>query len=290
MKKLSVVLCVRNEEKNLDDCLKSVNNLADEIVVVDEKSSDSSVKIAQKYGAKIIEVEHRANFHINKQKAIDAASCDWILQLDADERVTEKLADEIKGVINMDYQKLLKRKPLSEKQSSLFERHRRLIEKREGELGMPSGEIVAFFIPRLNYFLNKPLRNAGLYPDGVIRLVKRGKARLPGKSVHELMQVDGEIAWLFNDLEHHDSPTFERYLNRANRYTDLTAEEYKADKLPLSYWNLFYFSFVKPIVFFLKLFVIHRGYRDGMRGFIWSVFSALHYPISYFKYWQGEKS
>lgn len=151
--------------------------------------------------------------------------------------------------------------------------------------------MVAFFLPRLNFFLGKPLIHAGVYPDGVIRLFKKGKARLPGKSVHELMEVDGEVGWLGSDLEHHESPTFSRYLDRANRYTDLTAQEFKSKfKSMTSYWDLFYFSFVKPVTYFLSLYIRHLGFLDGMRGFVWSAFSAFHYPIAYFKYYSSVKN
>jgi hypothetical protein len=140
-------------------------------------------------------------------------------------------------------------------------------------------------------FLGGPLRHAGVYPDGVIRLIKRGKARLPGKSVHELMVVDGEIDWLFNPLEHHDSPTLRRYLERANRYTDLTQKEFKIRfKSKTSYKHLFYYSFVKPLVVFVNLYFKHKGFLDGMRGFVWSMFSALHFPIAYFKYYSSVKN
>lgn len=287
--KLSVALATRNEENNIGECLKSVKDLADEIVVVDEGSTDRTREIAKDFGARVFKVKHKPIFHVTKQKAISKASGDWILQLDADERVTVELAREIKEVINMGSESILKRSPKSLKKRKLFKKHQQLIEKREGSLGKPTGEVVAFFVPRTNYFLGKPLRHAGVYPDGVIRLIKKGKARLPGKSVHELMEVDGEIAWLFNDLEHHESPTLERYLDRANRYTDLTAQEFKEGKEAVNYWKLFYYSFIKPFTYFLKLYFRHGGWKDGMRGFIWSTFSSLHYPLAYFKYWQMEK-
>jgi hypothetical protein len=133
------------------------------------------------------------------------------------------------------------------------------------------------------------LVHAGVYPDGVIRLIKKGKARLPAKSVHEVMEVDGKIGWLFNDLEHHDSPTFQRYLMRANRYTDLTAIEMEKNKIAVGYWNLFYYAFPKPIFIFCKLYFRHLGIFDGFRGFVWSLFSALHFPIAYFKYFSQTK-
>lgn len=288
MKKLSVVLLTRNEEENVGYCLKSVKSIADEVIVLDEYSTDRTREIAKKHGAKVYKVKHEPIFHINKQKALEKATGDWILQLDADERVTPALAHEIRKVIEMDSGSLKLRKA-SKKKQKLFERHQALIEVRDGEIGKKTGEIVAFFIPRKNIFLGKPLVYAGVYPDGVIRLVKRGKARFPAKSVHEQIQIDGEVAWLFNDLEHHDSPTLKRYIEHANRYTELTAAEYKKKELPRNIFVFIYYSFIKPMLVFLKLFVRHKGFLDGMRGFLRSLFSALHFPIAYFKYWTGRK-
>ena len=297
MKKVkpSVVLATRNEEENIGPCLESVKDIADEIVIVDEESIDNTVKIAKKYGAKVFTVKHEDNFHITKQKALDKAKGDWILQLDADERLSRKLASEIReelGIMNYELRmkKYEEKIQINLKKWKLFQRHQKLIEQREGSLGKKTGNMVAYFIPRVNYFLSSPLRHAGVYPDGVIRLVKKGKARFPCKNVHELMEIDGEVAWLFNDLEHHDSPTFERYLNRANRYTDLTAQEYKEKNLPVNYFQLLNYSTIKPFLVFMNLYFRHKGFLDGMRGFIWSLFSALHYPLAYFKYWTLEKN
>src|SRR5690606_13329492 len=149
----------------------------------------------------------------------DQAKGEWILQLDADERITKELADEIIDAIMQNEE--MKKKSLEIKKSKypvkwrLFSRHENLIAEREGGLGKKSGEIVAYFIPRINYFVGKPLLHAGVYPDAVIRLIKKGKARLPAKSVHELMEVDGEVGWMFNDMEHHESPNLRRYIARA---------------------------------------------------------------------------
>ena len=268
-KTLSVVLAVKNEERNIGACLESVKKIADEIVIFDEQSTDKTREIATKYSARIFEYKHKVNFHETKQKALEKATGDWILQLDADERVTKDLADEIKEVINLPNEELLDRmlcrpgrvgnKDSLSKKIDLFQKHQYLIEQRDGSIGRKTGEIVAFFLPRVNFFLGKPLKYAGVYPDGAIRLVKKSKARFPAKSVHELMEIDGEVAWLFNDLEHHDSPTLERYLERANRYTDLTAKEYKENKTSTSYMNLFHHSFVKPSLVFLNLYFRHKG-------------------------------
>src|SRR5581483_11880765 len=102
MATLSVVLATFNEEQNIEDCLISIKNIADEIIVVDGGSEDKTVEIAKKNKAKVIETDNPKIFHINKNKAIDAATCDWILQLDADERVSADLAEEIKKVIDSD--------------------------------------------------------------------------------------------------------------------------------------------------------------------------------------------
>ena len=135
-------------------------------------------------------------------------------------------------------------------------------------------------------FLGKSLIHAGVYPDGVIRLVKRSKAKFPAKSVHEQIQVDGQVVWLQNDLEHHDSPTLSRYISRMNRYTDIRANDFKKQNISKNIMNLLYYSSLKPLLVFLKLFVRHKGFRDGIRGFLWSAFSAMHFPIAYYKYWK----
>lgn len=284
MTKLSVVLAVRNEEKNLPDCLESVRQLTNEIIVVDEYSTDKTREIAEKFGAKVYLEPHHNIFHITKQKALNYATGDWILQLDADEVVTPELAKEIqttvssdggpKGLLGDDAQKW-----------GLFRRHQKLIEKRDGPIGKKTGEVVAYFIPRKNLFLGKPLIHAGVYPDGSIRLIRKGKAEFPQKSVHEQMKVDGRVSWLANDLLHNDTPTLKRYFIRLNRYTDLHAQELKFKKASLGLSSFLFYVLLKPTSVFLNLYLRHKGFLDGVRGFLWSLFSSWHYPVAYFKYW-----
>ena len=278
MGKLSVVLAVRNEEKNIVRCLNSIKNIANEIIVVDEYSIDKTRGIAESMGAKVYKEPHHDIFHITKQKALDLAKYDWILQLDADEVVTSELAKEI--ILTINHQPLA----LPSNKKRLFERHQKLIEVRDGLIGKPTSDIVGYFIARKNMFLGKPLIHAGVYPDGVIRLVKRGKARFPQKSVHEQMILDGRVGWLANDLEHNDSPTLKKYFVRLNRYTDLHASELKERHAPKNIFYFIYYSFLKSFYVFIKLFFFHKGFLDGVNGFLWSFFSSLHYPIAYFKY------
>lgn len=285
--KLSVVLATRNEEENIGKCLAAVVNLADEIIVLDEHSTDKTREIAKRYGATVVEVDHHEIFHVTKQKAIDLAKGEWILQLDADEVVTRKLSQEIKEVISMSDEKLLLRTGKDKRLISLFNRHQKALEDRDGAIGTDTDQVVAFFIPRVNMFLGKPLIHGGVFPDGVIRLIKKGKAYLPAKSVHEQMVVEGRVSWLYESLEHYDSPTLRRYLDRFNRYTDLHALELGNNKVPKNGYQLLKWCTVKPITAFLLRYIRHAGYKDGMRGFLWATFSAWHYPIAYFKYFLG---
>jgi len=279
MMKLSVILATRNEEGNIGDCLKSVREIADEIVVVDEGSTDRTRQIAKRHGARVFKVRHEEIFHKTKQKALDKARGEWILQLDADERVTAELAREVREVVEG--------KEYKETKNKLFLRHQRMMEKRDGVVGTRSGEVVAYYLPRLNYFLGKPLVYAGRYPDGVIRLFRRGKARFPAKSVHEQIEVDGRVGWLNGALEHHDSPALRRYLQRLDRYTDLHASELKARRAPRNLAYLLYYSFIRGGCVFGRQYFRNKGILHGVRGFLWCALSASHYPIAYFKYYTG---
>lgn len=254
--KLSVALAVYNEEDNIAKCLKSIMDIAREIIIVDGSSTDKTAAIAKKHGAKVITEPNRINFHINKQIAIDACKGEWVLQLDADERVSPELSKEIK-----------------------------LLTK--GEISNKSD---AYYIKRTNFFLGRWMKKGGMYPDPVIRLFKNGKAKLPQKNVHELMNVDGEIGWLDNDLLHIADPTFSRYLRRSNRYTTLEAENYlKVDPGTNIIQILNYFS-LKPTLRFLQIYLRHKGFMDGFPGFIFAVYSGLHITTSYIKYWEKKKN
>lgn len=283
MVKLSAAIATFNEEKNIGDCLKTISDLVDEMVIVDGTSLDRTVDIAKSYGAIINITENVPNFHITKQKAFNLTRSEWILYLDADERVTPALAAEIRKIINMSdneiekYQNLLKNR-------ELFLRHQKLLEIRDGKIGSNKGEYVAFFFPRLNYFLGKYLRYGGVYPDGVIRLFKKNKAYLPCKDVHEQMVVLGKVGWLQNDLIHVDAPTFSRYFQRNNRYINLIVDELKRKKVRKNIFIFLDFVFIKPIWWFLMTQIRHKGILDGIPGIIFSLFSALRFPRAYIRY------
>ncbi|PIU02407.1 hypothetical protein COT66_00405 [Candidatus Shapirobacteria bacterium CG09_land_8_20_14_0_10_49_15] len=262
MKRLSVALATFNEAENLPACLDSIKGWAAEIVIVDGGSSDQTRQIAQQYGAKVIKTTNPPLFHINKQKAIDACTGEWILQLDADERVSLALKKEILKTINQ---------PSISHQSATNQ------------------PINGFWLPRKNFFLGRFLTKGGQYPDYTLRLYRRGKGRLPCQSVHEQAVVDGQTGYLKNDLLHMADPNFRRYLKRFGRYTDLLAGELSQQKLKINLINSVKYLFGKPLVWFASTYVGHKGFVDGWAGFVFSFFSALRFAVSYVKYWQHQK-
>lgn len=245
--KLSVVLATHNEETYLPDCLESVRGWCDEIVLVDGTSGDKTVEIAKRYKARIKITPNVPLFHINKQKAIDMAKGEWILQLDADERVTPELREEI---------------------SRQLDQH----------------EIQGFWIPRKNYFLGRFLMKGGVYPDYTLRLYRRGKGKLPQKDVHEQAQVEGKVGYLKAPLVHMSDATFERYLSRFKRYTDLIATQMGDRQEARGLSGFTKNVIIKPLYWFFLTYIRHKGFLDSWQGFLFSFFSALRYPVAYFKY------
>lgn len=248
--KLSLCLAVYNEEKNLHYPLDSAIDLVDEIIIVDGGSTDKTIEIAKSYGKKvrIISTDNPPMFHKNKQKAISAAKGEWILQLDADEELTPELRQEIKIVIG---QSRLNR---SESVKSATDS--------TDLTGSTDSTIVAYNIPRKNWFLTGFLMKGGQYPDYTIRLYRNGYARFPCKDVHENVEIINPnnqasrnkqiknfndqnskkfgnlnlefgncldtcnlvIGYLKNPILHYADPDFSRYLMRWDRYTTLEAK------------------------------------------------------------------
>lgn len=287
MIKISAAIATYNEENNIGDCLKSIKNIVDEIIIVDGSSQDRTAEIAREMGAKVTIVPNDPMFHTMKQKSFDIARGEWILYLDADERVSPELAKELVKIVNMSAEELERyQETLPNKR--IFQRHQQLLVSRDGQVGQDDREYVAFFFPRLNYFLGKYLRHGGVYPDGVIRFFKRGKAYLPCKDLHEQPVVDGRVGWTQSDLLHIDSPTFGRYLARNKRYIERLAKELKQEKVAKDIPQAINFLVIKPLHWFLLTQLRHKGILDGFQGIVFSFFSALRFPRAYLIYLQGK--
>ena len=279
---ISVVLATFNEESNIVDCLKSVKGWVDEIIIVDEQSTDKTKELAEGLGAKVFSEPHEQIFHITKNKAIAKAKSDWILQLDADERITKQMKEEIISILKGEYTGYDNWiSPLRRKVNNLVK-----IFPEPKKLEIPAS---AYWLPRKNFFLTRYLKNTGQYPDPVIRLFQKGKATLPAKDVHEQMKVDGVVGWLKTDLDHYATPDFSRYLLRENRYSSLQARFYNEQGLKVNLPNTISFLFFKPAGTFLSLYFRHRGFLDGFAGFVFSLYSGLHHAFSYMKLWELKK-
>lgn len=250
---LSVVLATYNEEENIGSCLKSVKTIADEIIVVDGGSSDKTVEIAKSFNAKVTITDNPPIFHINKQKAVDLAKGDWILQLDADEVVSSELKEEIVLTIN---------------QEDIIE---------------------GYFVKRRNFFLGHWMHKGGQYPDPVIRLFQRGKGKFPCKSVHEQVEINGKVGILKNDLLHYTAPTLARYLANNDRYAALTAKEFKDKNLPINIITACNYFLFKPVYEFFMLYFRHKGILDGYQGFIFAFYSGFLFAKAYLKYIKMKK-
>ncbi|MBP9817934.1 glycosyltransferase family 2 protein [Candidatus Shapirobacteria bacterium] len=251
---ISVAIATYNEANNIDACLKLLTNWVDEIVIYDASSTDDTVKIIKNYKkVKLLNGPNHPIFHLNKNKAIDACTSDWILQLDADERINSSLATEIQQILQ---------KPSSQVDES------------------------GFWIPRSNYFLGTFLTKGGQYPDPTIRLYKKGLGCLPAIDVHEQAEVKGKVGFLVHPLQHFADTSFSRYLLRHNRYTTIDAQQLQEEKIQLSFLNFLNFYFFKPIFEFCLIFFRHRGYVDGFPGFVFAFYSALRFPIAYTKYYE----
>lgn len=250
MQRISVTLATYNEEKNIAGCLESVKNLADEIVIVDGTSKDKTVEIARDLGAKVIVRENPKIFHINKQIANDNATMPWILQMDADEKITPELAAEIKEKI-----------------------------KNENVNG--------YWIPRKNYFLGRFLMKGGQYPDYTIRLYRKNKGKLPQKDVHEQAEVEGVVEYLKHPMLHYPYESFSNYVFKWRRYNSIFADQINDEKKKKNAfaraWMFPNYLIIKPIYWFVWTYGRHKGFVDSWQGFVFCLFSALRFPTSYIK-------
>jgi glycosyltransferase involved in cell wall biosynthesis len=245
---ISVVIITKNEEQNLTGCMESVK-WAKEIVIVDGGSTDRTVEIAKKYTDKIltrqmdIEGRHR-NF------AYSQATQDWILSLDADERVSSELAEELKQVVTQS-----------------------------------NSPISAYSIPIKTYIGNRWLKSAGYYPARKLRLHRKGKFRYEESGVHPRAYLDGKEKNLNGDIIHYGYRNFTHMIEKLNNQTTLEAEKWISENRKVGFLKIIY----KMIERFLRNYFGKKGYADGFMGFFMSAQHALYQLLTYAKYWEIKK-
>lgn len=244
---LSVVIITKNEEGNIHDCLESVR-WANETVVVDACSTDRTVELARTYTSQVF-VRPWTGYGSQKNFAMDHATKDWVLIVDADERVSYELRNEILDM-----------------------------------LGEGRAE-VGYRIPRRNFCYGRWIRGAGQYPDMQLRLIRRGRGRYNHLPLHEHLEVDGPVGDLQGHLEHHSLPTVLSHARKINRYSILAAQERLRAGKPSAAW---YHLLVNPLWTFIKVYLFRGGYRDRVHGFLMSGFSAAHVLLKYIRLWEQE--
>ncbi|MBN2348946.1 MAG: glycosyltransferase family 2 protein [Bacteroidales bacterium] len=243
MVKITAIIPTGNEEENIEKAIQSVQ-FVDEIIVVDSFSTDRTVEIAKKYTPRVIQHEY-VNSATQKNWTIPQASHNWILLLDADERVTPELQEEI--------QELLQNEP----------------------------EEVAYWIYRKNYFMGRHLKHGGWNRDKVIRLFRKDKCGYEEKHVHAEIIANGKTGILKNKLIHNTYPGFDRYVAKVNRYSWWSARDYDKKIGKLSCYHFF----VKPSFRFFKHYILQGGFRDGIPGLTVAFLAFYALMTRYIKLW-----
>lgn len=239
---LSVVILTRNEEGRIVDCLESVK-WADEIIVVDDESTDNTREIVKRYTDKVfirkmdVEGSHRNWAYAQAKNA-------WVLSLDADERVTPELKEEIKDVLKIN-------------------------PKENG-----------FTVPRRNYIGNYWVKHGGWYPSPQLKLFRKDKFRYEEVAVHPRAFMDDPCGHLKSDLIHYSYRSLEDFLNKLNKQTTWEAQKWFGQNKPMTLGRFLWRTYDR----FMRAYFGRGGYKDGFIGFVIAYFSGLYQFISYLKY------
>ena len=241
---LTVTVITHNESSNIAAALQSVS-WADEIIVVDSGSTDDTVAIAEGHGARV-QVRDWPGYSAQKNYAAEIASHDWILSVDADERVTPQLASEIQSLLS----------------------------------GTPAAR--GYRIPRVSHYLGRWIRSTDWYPDYQLRLYDRRAGRWNGRRVHESVSLDGRPERLRGELQHFPYRDIADHLATIDRYTTLAAAEWHADGRRASALE----ALVSPRLAFFRNYILRGGFRDGEAGLLVSVLNSYYVFLKYAKLWE----
>ena len=248
MQKLSVVISACNEEKNIGICLDSVS-WADEIIVVDNNSTDRTVQIAKRRKATVYSRPNNPMLNVNKNYGFSKATGDWILNLDADESVDKELTKEIQNVLN----------------------------REEVALG--------YEIARKNYIFGKWIKHTGWYPDYQLRLFRKGEGAFSEKHVHEKIVVNGYTEKLKGHIIHNNYRSVSHFLSKLDLYTDNEVQNLAGGGYVFNKMDVIDF----PKREFLSRYFAQDGYKDGLHGLTLSLLMASYHLIVFAKLWEREK-
>jgi glycosyltransferase involved in cell wall biosynthesis len=241
MEKISVAIITHNEERNIRDCLESVK-WAGEIVVVDNGSTDGTLKICQEYRARVYQ-EGWKGYSAQKNSAIEKTANEWVLSLDADERIGPELRQEIENALQ----------------------------------GEPP--VDGYWIARKNHFLGRWIRYCGWYPDRNLRLFRKSRGCFTERAVHEKVEVQGKTATLNHPLIHETYRSLSDFLIRSDRYSTLAAGEMQRQGRNYRWGDVFF----RPPLTFLQMYLLRAGFLEGYSGFLLSVFYSYYTFVKYAK-------
>lgn len=252
---LAVVMMTLNEEARISACLDAVAGWADEIVIIDDCSTDRTVEIARRYTDKIFKMLSEDDHCRQWNRGIERASSDWILHIDADERVTPKLKRAIDGVLEDD----------------------------QGH--------VAFELMRLNFFMGHPMRYGGWYHRHPV-LFRRQGSRCEGRGIHAgaRLRFAGTKGNLDADLEHYPFSSVSQFLERQNRYTTAEVAAVYAQEPPVPEKKVRFQAGVRPLKLFSKYYFKQKARRDGWHGLVFSILYAFVHFMHWAKYWELQQS
>jgi glycosyltransferase involved in cell wall biosynthesis len=277
---LSVVIITYNEEANIGRTLASVQSLvADgkgEIIVVDSRSSDRTVEIAKSLGAKVF-VEEWKGYAAQKNSAIDKASGDWILSLDADEELETGLAGEVYAAVRGGL-------GIDRREQDSLEAIESVMKTEKAEASGKSTLPAGFWISRKNFFIGRWIKHGGYWPDRKLRLFRKGMAGFEDRAVHEDARLtDGISERLTHALIHHSYPTLSDYIEHMNRYSSLGAEMAVAKgHRSFSVFNIV----VRPWATFIYNYFFRLGFLDGREGLLLHLYHAVYVSWKYAKAWE----
>jgi glycosyltransferase involved in cell wall biosynthesis len=246
---ISIIVITKNEEQNIVECLESVH-WSNEIIIVDAQSADKTVELAKKY-TQHVHIKPWSGYADAKNFALQKVTNEWVLWLDADERVTPELADEIRNIIR--------------DKANTYD---------------------VYEVARRAYFLGRWIKHCGWYPGYVTRLFRKNKVKFSSSRVHEKIEYTGTIGRLKNDLLHYTDDDLYHYFGKFNKYTSLAAHDVNEAGRKYSLSDLIF----RPPFMFFKMFFIRLGFLDGMHGFILCLLSSAYVYTKYAKLWEIQKN
>ena len=246
---LAVVMMTKNEEARLPACLERVAGWADEIVIIDDLSTDRTVEVARRYTDKVFPIASNDDHFAQWNRGIDRAGSDWVLHIDADEWVTPELKTAIDGILT------------------------------------DARGHSAFDLMRKNVFLGRPMRHGGWYHRHRI-LFRRDRSRCVGKGIHVRLKIDGTVGLLNADIEHYPFTSIAQFLERQNHYTSVEARVMFEERGTLPRRHVYFQAAVRPLKLFWKFYVKKGGRKDGWVGFVFSCLFAFAHLLLWAKYWE----